>query len=225
MNEFHELLIPGEYYHIYNRAVGKEKLFLKHDNYLFFLSKCEKYLPPICDTFSYCLIPNHFHLFLRMKDRAMLEKSYFLMKGKQISLFDSQIANEFLVGQISNLCSGYVKAFNKVYSRKGRLLIDPFSRKIVKSDGHFNSVVPYIHGNAVHHGLCKSLEEWPYTSYHQFVGENSQIQLPFRVRCDEVLSWYGGIDNLKFVIREQPIRTRTKTSKDKTTSGFLRAVS
>jgi len=197
MTEYYELLLPGEYYHIYNRAVGNEKLFLNSENYTFFLKKCDKYLPLISDTFCYCLLPNHFHLFLRIKELLDLENSYKMLKGKQISLLDSHFVDQFLVGQFSNLCSSYAKSFNKVYSRKGRLFVDPFSRKIVKSDSHFNTLVFYIHGNAVHHGYCRNLEDWPHSSYLQIVNKQKQFQPQFKVCREEVLNWFGGIDNFK----------------------------
>jgi REP element-mobilizing transposase RayT len=197
VSEYLELLLPGEYYHIYNRAVGKEKLFLNHENYLFFLNKCAKYLPPICDPFCFCLLPNHFHWFLRIKELQDLEMAFPLNKRKQISLLDSQAVNDFLVGRISSLCNGYVKAFNKVFSRKGGLFIDPFKRKVVKKDGHFNSIVFYVHGNATHHGYCQKLEDWPYSSYHQIINDIGRTELPFKVCRKEVLNWFGGVENFK----------------------------
>lgn len=29
-------LLPGYFYHIFNRAIGKEKIFFKEENYFFF---------------------------------------------------------------------------------------------------------------------------------------------------------------------------------------------
>jgi len=68
-----ESLIPGGVYHIYNRANGREKLFLNDDNYTFFLKRYYKYLGRFLDTFCYCLMPNHFHFLIRVKEIEELD--------------------------------------------------------------------------------------------------------------------------------------------------------
>lgn len=55
------------YYHIYNRGNNRENLFRKPDNYHYFLQLYTKHIHPITDTFAYCLLPNHFHLLVRIK--------------------------------------------------------------------------------------------------------------------------------------------------------------
>src|SRR5688572_6417773 len=60
-------------FHIYNHAVGKDRFFREEINYGFFMSKCVKWIIPVSDLLSYCLIPNHFHLVCRIKSRVELE--------------------------------------------------------------------------------------------------------------------------------------------------------
>ncbi|KAF5051718.1 hypothetical protein DSECCO2_416110 [anaerobic digester metagenome] len=67
-------LEPDKYYHIYNHANGFENVFRCKENYLFFLQKYLFHLLPFFDTYAYCLMPNHFHLLIRVKSREeMLE--------------------------------------------------------------------------------------------------------------------------------------------------------
>ena len=61
----------GRFYHIYNRAVDKKPLFKNLDNYEFFLKKYDQYLSPVIDTYAYCLLGNHFHLMVRVKDTQL----------------------------------------------------------------------------------------------------------------------------------------------------------
>ena len=58
----------GEYYHIYNRGNNGETLFKEVDNYSYFLTLYEKYIPSIADTLAFCLMSNHFHLVIKVKD-------------------------------------------------------------------------------------------------------------------------------------------------------------
>jgi hypothetical protein len=57
-------LEPNNKYHIFNQAVGSEKLFRNDDNYIYFLKKFGQYISPIATTFCYVLIPNHFHFWV-----------------------------------------------------------------------------------------------------------------------------------------------------------------
>lgn len=57
----------GRFYHIYNRGNNRETLFKEQRNYSYFLKRYRYYLCPLVDTFAYCLLPNHFHLLIRVR--------------------------------------------------------------------------------------------------------------------------------------------------------------
>jgi hypothetical protein len=63
-----ETLEPENYYHIYNHAVSGWDLFRVPDNYEYFLSLYDKYISPIADTYEWVLMPNLFHLLVRIKN-------------------------------------------------------------------------------------------------------------------------------------------------------------
>jgi len=58
-------LLHDTYYHIHNRGVNGEYLFVQERNYDLFLRLYERHLSPVTDLFAYCLLKNHFHLLLR----------------------------------------------------------------------------------------------------------------------------------------------------------------
>ncbi len=60
-------LSPNGYYHLYNRGNNKQLIFYKEKNYPYFLLKLATYLTSYLDLFAYCLLPNHFHLLVRIK--------------------------------------------------------------------------------------------------------------------------------------------------------------
>jgi len=66
------MLAPEDVYHIYNCANGTENLFREERNYHFFLEKYFKYAHPIAETFAYCLMPNHFHIMVRIRSEEDL---------------------------------------------------------------------------------------------------------------------------------------------------------
>jgi putative transposase len=65
-------LLPNRYYHIYNRGINKNKIFYNQENFRYFLSKYSQKMAGYFDTFGYCLLDNHFHIFVRVVDREQL---------------------------------------------------------------------------------------------------------------------------------------------------------
>jgi len=68
------------YYHIYNRGNNSEIIFREESNYFYFLKLLKKYILPVADVFAYCLLNNHFHLLIRIKEEdkitVNIEKSF-----------------------------------------------------------------------------------------------------------------------------------------------------
>ncbi|MGC8788129.1 MAG: transposase, partial [Anaerolineae bacterium] len=126
----------GQYYHIYNRGNNRECIFVEERNYRYFLKLYAQHVEPIVDTFAYCLLPNHFHFLVRVKEISELPGR--LPKPSQC---------------FSNLFNAYTRAFNKSYKRTGTLFQRPFGRMIVASDTYFVCLVAYIHHNPQRHGL------------------------------------------------------------------------
>ncbi|MEM6265354.1 MAG: hypothetical protein AAGI38_22825, partial [Bacteroidota bacterium] len=69
-------LQSGKCYHIFNRGVAKLPIFLKEENYDYFLKLYEKHIRPVAHTFAYCLMNNHFHILLQIKHEEDLSKSF-----------------------------------------------------------------------------------------------------------------------------------------------------
>src|SRR5690606_35074174 len=106
---------------IYNHANGRDNLFVEKDNYRFFLDKYQHYIHPIADTFCYCLMPNHFHFLLRIRNEDELV-DYFnkaphltgLEKPVRCGIGDnnsSNSLNNIISKQFSNFFNSYTKAF------------------------------------------------------------------------------------------------------------------
>jgi len=83
---YHIPLQTNTFYHIFSRATGEEQLFRNEENYKYFLNKFKIYINPIADTYGYCLLPNHFHLLIKIKDDSDIDNRGFnRTKQKPIS--------------------------------------------------------------------------------------------------------------------------------------------
>ena len=164
-------LIPGYYYHIFNRGISKEKIFFRNENYFYFLRKYNKYLYDFVETYSYCLIPNHFHLLIRVRD------SIFLKDG----ISPPDISEQFRKFLIS-----YAMSINKQEHRKGSLFIKNFKRKIILNDNYIRSAISYIHHNPVHHKICKKIEDYKWSSYSGILSDK-----PTKLPREKIFEWFG----------------------------------
>jgi putative transposase len=163
------MLIPETYYHIYNHANGDDNLFREEQNYPFFLEKYHLHIDPIAETIAWCLMSNHFHLVVRLKDSKLLSQDF----PKFQTLENLGEANEIktsnlLAKQFSNFFSSYTQSFNKVYSRRGSLFIKNFKRKLIDNDQYLAQVILYVHLNPVKHGFVNNIINWGWTSKFDF---------------------------------------------------------
>ena len=187
MIDYRTPLNPNNYYHIFNHAVGKENLFVENKNYLFFLNKFEKYLADIVDVLSYCLMPNHFHLLIRVKENVNEDENINLNCQTPSKVSDSSIA-------FKKLFTSYTNSFNKVYNRRGSLFQPRYKRLLINDNVHLLNTIIYIHNNPVLHGFVKNNTDWLHSSYNIII-ENNKIQW---LKSDEVIGLFDNVSNFIF---------------------------
>jgi len=67
--DYYAPFVTDHFYHVYNRAnTNTDKLFFFENNYDYFLQKFNQHLSNYIEVWAYCLIPNHFHFLIRVKD-------------------------------------------------------------------------------------------------------------------------------------------------------------
>jgi len=196
-------LEAGGVYHIYNHAVGRDNIFKEAENYYFFLRKISSRIKPFADVLAFCLMPNHFHFAIRIKNKKELV-NYWNRKIPQLKSrrekrglkenADHVLLDILIVTEFANLFNSYVQAFNKKYKRMGSLLKESFQRKRIDSDLGLIRLISYIHNNPVEHGFVSSREEWKYSSYKAILSGNAKDAL-----SHEVIKTFGGRENFIFL--------------------------
>jgi len=158
--------VPGNFFHVYNHAIGTELLFREEENYLFFLEKFSRYLGPYVSLYSYCLLPNHFHLLIKISNQ---------FRSKEVS----EQFRKFLIS--------YSKSFNKQYSRRGGLFERHLKRVHVTTDEYLVWLIFYLHRNPVHHRYSNDFRTYNWSSYRSLVS-NKDTDL----KRDETLELFSG---------------------------------
>lgn len=176
------ILKPSSYYHFYNRGNNKENLFREQTNYLHFINLLQKHLLPVCEVYSYCLLPNHFHMVIQIKDMEQLPEKY--RSGER------RIHQPF-----SNMLNAYTKAYNKKYNRTGSLFQKHPKKIEITDEDYFKNLIVYINTNSSHHGIG-DYEAYPYSSYHQLISE-----APTFLKREVVIEAFDGKENLEYVLK------------------------
>lgn len=174
-------LHPNQVFHIYNRGINRMPVFFEERNYRFFLNQLEQYVLPFSHVYAYCLLKNHFHLLIKVRDDSALDVAIEQNKEKP---YYWHVSNSF-----SSFLKSYTRAVNKAYNRTGPLFEPKFRRILVENDHYFSRLVMYIHHNPVKHNLVKDFEKYPHSSYSAHISS-----APTKLERKEVLSWFGGVD-------------------------------
>lgn len=138
-------------YHIISRGMRRENIFLSNKDRVVFLEKMnetfEKY-SIIC--FAYCLMANHYHIFLKTPFPNISPSMHYLN-------------------------SSYANWFAKKYDLKGSLFQGRFKSILVEEDKYSLNLVTYIHLNPLRAKIAKNLEEYEWSSYLDYTGKREPI--------------------------------------------------
>jgi putative transposase len=180
----------GQYYHIYNRGNNRENLFIEERNYRYFLQLYLKYIEPVAWTFAYCLLRNHFHLLVRIKDLTG-GPSNPSPDSDPLGHLSGLVALPNPSRQFSHLFNAYTRTINHTYRRTGALFQRPFGRIPVTTDAYFARLIVYIHQNPQKHGFVTDFRDWPYSSYQTLLSNK-----PTHLQRDTVLQWFASPQGL-----------------------------
>ena len=194
-------------YHIYNQGNNKQTVFFKPENYIYFIGKMREYVLPYGDILSYCLMPNHFHILLRV-NHVKLKVGESESESDGVTQSHPVTTKERLLNDsIAIMLRSYTRAINKQEKRTGSLFREETKAKngiidgFVTIDGkhrdlffgadndHITHCFHYIHQNPVAARLVKNAEEWHYSSARDYAGlRNGTL-------CNQLLAKQMGLIN------------------------------
>lgn len=178
----------NSYYHLYNRGVAKNKIFLDDADYKTFIGYLKLYLTPLnlqglslkvaptrklknyqeqIKLLSYCLMPNHFHLLIYQEN--LDDINYFMR----------------------SLCTKYSMYFNRKYKRVGHVFQGTYKAVLVTNESQLVFLSKYIHRNPLEilpTGII--LEGYKYSSYGNYLRLFNQEW----IKSDDILSLFSTSD-------------------------------
>lgn len=132
--------IPQQYYHVYNRGVAKQPIFLDDADKQHFIDILSRHLDetntelrydnipyakfPDLELLCYCLMGNHFHMFFYIGD-------------------DENAIKELM----QRATTAYSMYFNKRYKRVGPVFQGVYKAALITDDAYLLHISRYIHMN------------------------------------------------------------------------------
>lgn len=224
----------GEYYHIYNRGIDKQVIFLDENDYWKFfdglrdLNNKTLYeermnalglYPHLCKDKE--LGPLHFkelRSLLADKEKVIEMVSYsinpnhfhFILK----QLIDKGISN--FMHKLGISFTGY---FNKKHNRSGHIFQGPFKAIHIDSNNYLLWLTGYVNGNIEIHNLAQA-ENYNWSSYRALCKELGSLQsslssLSVLGGLDIILSQFKSIDEFKNFVNTVIKESRIKKEMEK----------
>ncbi len=177
----------GYIYHIYNQGNNRKKIFFNRENYLYFLRKIKTYITPYADIMAWCLMPNHFHLMVYVREVELNLHSIGVVSNNADAMHASK--KRTFNQSIGIMLRSYAQAVNRQQGFSGKLIREKTKAECINcSDGITPSFVVwqgitqsniyereyphicfhYIHQNPVKAGLVKQVTDWEYSSARDY---------------------------------------------------------
>jgi len=192
-------LTYGTFFHIYNRGNNGENIFIQERNYHYFTELWWKHISPIAETWAFCLLRNHFHVVVCIKDKEDLSglTNNTINLGARVDKgTDPSDSRGDLTGldkklkepsqYFSNFFNAYARGVNIATQRTGALFERPFNRIPVDTESYLMRLIVYIHQNPQKHKFTDDFRDWNYSSYHDLVSNN-----PTRLQREKVIQLFG----------------------------------
>lgn len=172
--------VENQYYHVYNRGINLQPIFLDDTDKDYFLKLLERYLSQHLDSTTdgvyssffgkieltcYCLMGNHFHFLFYQNDQGALTD---LMRS---------------------LTNSYVRYFNKKYDRRGPLFESRYKSSLIDTQAYLEHITRYIHINP------RAWRTFKYSSLDAYLGKDH----PDWIMPQRILDIFSGDNYLEFV--------------------------
>lgn len=146
-------VFENAFYHVFNRGVNKQDIFLSEDDFRFFIKKLKalkkKYDHSI---YAFCLMPNHFHISIQTRKVPI-----------------SKI--------MASLLTSYSMYFNRTHKHFGPVFQNRFKSILIESNSYFLKLSQYIYLNPVEAGLVSDPLLYQHSSIREALGKEPSFIL------------------------------------------------
>ena len=153
MSRRRRFVVDDAYYHILNRGNNRQDIFVEENDYGQFLKMMTGYFGNAgMEIIHYALMPNHYHLIVKIKDAANLKKV------------------------LQQLNQGYARYYRKKYGGVGYFWQGRYKSFLIESGRYLLECGIYVELNPVRAGLVEKPEYYKWSS-SRFYGEGKENKI------------------------------------------------
>lgn len=178
-------LVTGEIYHVFNRSIAKQPIFLNQRDYkraLGVISFYRHHKPSIRFSHYNRLSADLKQKFIDQlaKENPLLEMLTFCIMPNHVHFLIKQLKDDAISEFMRNFQHSYSKYFNEKNGRVGSLFQSMFKAVLVENDEQLLHVSRYIHLNPVSSSLIRleNLQEYPWGSFREYSSEQYKLTNP-----------------------------------------------
>jgi putative transposase len=157
---------PGVLDHVMGRGIERNNIFFNNKDRDDFLNRLSLLVEKdAIEVYAWTLMPNHFHLLLKTKNRQ-------------------------LSSSMKKLLTGYVVNFNRRHNRYGHLFQNRYKSIVCQEEAYLMELVRYIHLNLLRAGIVKDmtgLNRSPWSGHSALLGNKKRKWQ----NTEYVLSYFG----------------------------------
>jgi len=159
------LAFEGACYHITSRGIRREDIFFSDNDKKVFIEKLNETFNKyrfVC--YAYCLMDNHYHLFIKTPHAKISEGMHYL----------------------NTSYTNWLKAEHNIV---GTVLQGRYKSMLVDQDNYGLKLSAYIHLNPLRAGMVKDLKQYRWSSYLDYVSD--RMKMVERLDTEFILSQFG----------------------------------
>lgn len=154
---------PEAVYHVTNRGLARQLIFLDASDRLAFLNVlADAWSRWRIELYAYCLMGNHYHLCLKTPEAKL-----------------SRI--------MRHINGVYTQQFNRAHRRDGPLFRGRYKALLIEAEDYLGQVVRYIHLNPVEAEMVKKPEDYKWSSHKDYVRRKA----PRWLSTGRLMEWFG----------------------------------
>lgn len=173
MSRIKTLFKADNFFHVYQKAEHGKLLFPSDDSQQIFLNALQKVITPYADILGYCLLPDHYHLLIRIK-KEKYKKTGFPNMSQMLAL------------NLKRFIRNYNFWINREYGIKGKLLRSFPKTTLVKDKVKAKEILTGIHLNPLYHKISKNPIDYYWSSYQNIINKTSK-----NLKAEEAIECYG----------------------------------
>ena len=198
-------------FHVFNKSIANFGIFKKSSNAQRFIEILDYYnCTDIKKRFSVAKKKNLYHYvnLLIPNENPQIKYISFNIMPDHYHLLIKILINDVFSKYINDVENSFTRFFNLKYKRKGPLWQSSFKAVRIRTNEQLLHVSRYVHLNSTTAGLVEKPEDWPFSSYKDFVSDRR-----FLGKIIKEISISDPINYKKFVENNQEYQKKLKQIK------------